>query len=674
MRRSFLNQRRSLHTRLQVECLEDRTLLSAAPFAPNEVLVKFKDGIAEVGKANVRALVQTAQVEHIQTAAMRAAGYGDLEVLRGPANVLATVARLKSNPLVLYAEPNWIVTHQATSTDPYYTNGSLWGMYGDGTSPANQYGSQAGEAWAAGATGSASVYIGVIDEGIQFTHPDLAGQVWTNSFDPIGDFNADGNFDDDANGYIDDVHGWDFANKDSSIYDGGTAGKLDDHGTHVSGTIAAKANNTQGVVGVNWNVTLISGKFLGRNGGTIANAIKAVDYFTDLKTRHGLNLVATNNSWGGGGFSQGLLDAITRGANQNILFIAAAGNGGFDGVGDNNDTTPSYPSNYNNDAVIAVAAITSTGARASFSNYGANTVDLGAPGVGIWSTTAYNTYSSYNGTSMATPHVTGAAALYASTHPGATAAQIKAAILGSVIATPSLNGKTVTGGRLNVGEFAATTLQFSAATYSVNESGPTATITVARTGGSAGTVSVTYTIGDGTATAGQDYTAASGTLTFTKGVMTQTITIPIQNDALYEGDETVILTLNSVGGGGVLGTQSTAVLTILDNDAMPTLSISDAGWETQEDGTYWAVFTVTLSVASGVNTTLNYATRDGTATTLNNDYTGGSGTLTIPAGATSTTLKVRVFKTGSNTGTNFFVDLSSSFNATIFDGDAMATI
>jgi subtilisin family serine protease len=207
------------------------------------------------------------------------------------------------------------------------------------------------------------------------------------------------------------------------------------------------------VVGVNWNITIISTKFLGRRGGTTANAIKALDYLSDLKSRHGMNIVASNNSWGGGGFSQALQDAIERSNTANILFIAAAGNGGSDGVGDNNDVTANYPSNYPNANVIAVAAITSTGAKSSFSNYGATTVDIGAPGQGIWSSTAYNIYESYSGTSMATPHVTGAAALYASTHPGASAASIKAAILGSATPTASLSGKCVTGGRLNVSGF-----------------------------------------------------------------------------------------------------------------------------------------------------------------------------------------------------------------------------
>ena len=279
-------------------------------------------------------------------------------------------------------------------------------------------------------------------------HPDLTGNIWTNPFDPV-----DG-IDNDGNGYVDDVRGWDFAGNNNSTYDGAQ----DDHGTHVAGTIGAVGGNKMGVAGVNWNVTLITAKFLGSGGGTTANAIKAVDYITDLKTRHGLNIVATNNSWGGGGYSSGLYDAIERANKADILFVAAAGNGGSDGVGDDIDATPFYPASYGNANVISVAAITSSGAKAGFSNYGADSVDLGAPGSGIWSTLPGkkrnpSAYGSYSGTSMATPHVTGAAALYAATHPTATAAQIKSAILGSAFATPSLSGKCVSGGRLNVGGF-----------------------------------------------------------------------------------------------------------------------------------------------------------------------------------------------------------------------------
>lgn len=421
-----------------------------AQFVPGEMLIQFDKDAPEVEKAAARALVGALTLEQIETEAMRDAGQAGFELvtLQSGLAVLDAVRIIKDHPSVVFAEPNWIYTHEAASNDLYYTNGSLYGMYGDATTPANQYGSQAGEAWAAGHTGSSTVYVGVIDEGVQFDHPDLAANVWTNQFDPV-----DG-VDNDGNGFVDDTHGWDFDGNNNSIYDGTFLGLLDKHGTHVSGTIGARGGNGIGVVGVNWNVSIISAKFLGAGGGTTANAVKAIDYITNLKTRHGLNIVATNNSWGGGGASQALLDAMVRGARQNILFIAAAGNDTA-----NNNATASYPANYDTtagagyDAVISVASITSTGAISSFSNYGATTVDLGAPGDGIYSTIPVNKYGSLSGTSMATPHVTGGAALYASTHPGATAQQIRSAILGSVVPTASLNGKTATGGRLNVSGF-----------------------------------------------------------------------------------------------------------------------------------------------------------------------------------------------------------------------------
>ncbi|MGY2131195.1 S8 family peptidase [Hymenobacter sp. HD11105] len=410
---------------------------SGREYVANELLVKFKPGLSAEAKANALARIGGKVSEKILTKAMERAGEKEgLMVVHTPLQALEAMSKMRGGLEIEFAEPNYIYQHTATN-DTYVANNSLWGMHG------NIYGSQASTAWGRGITGSKTVIVGIIDEGVQVNHPDLAGQMWVNPFDP-----ADG-VDNDGNGYIDDVNGWDFDGNNNGVYDGGTRGAYDDHGTHVAGTIGAKANNSAGVAGVNWNITMISCKFLGRQGGTTANAVKAVDYLNDLKTRHNLNIVASNNSWGGGGFSQALSDAVDRANARNILFIAAAGNGGSDGVGDNNDAVASFPSNLPQANVIAVAAITSTGAKSGFSNFGATTVDIGAPGSGIWSSTAFSTYSSYNGTSMATPHVAGAAALYASTHAGATAAQIKNALLSSAVPTASLAGKCVTGGRLD---------------------------------------------------------------------------------------------------------------------------------------------------------------------------------------------------------------------------------
>lgn len=408
------------------------------------ILIKFKEGTSESKKSEVLSKIGGQVNERVLTKMMERQGQKEaVNVISVNINAIDAVTKAKGMDGVEYAEPNYVYKHHATSNDTYYTNGSLWGMYGSATSPANQYGTNAAAQWAAGSTGSNSVYIGIIDEGYMYTHDDLVANAGKNPGEVAGN-----GVDDDGNGLVDDVYGYDFAGNDATVFDG--AG--DDHGTHVAGTIGASGGNGKGVAGVVWNVKLLSAKFLGSRGGTTANAIKAVDYFTDLKLRQGLNIVATNNSWGGGGFSQALYDAIARANSAGILFIAAAGN-----ASSNNDATASYPANYNVANVISVASITNTGGLSSFSNYGATQVDLGAPGSGIWSTVPVSSkgkvvasYASYNGTSMATPHVSGAAALYASKHPGSTAAQIKSAILSSVIPTSSLSGKTVTGGRLNV--------------------------------------------------------------------------------------------------------------------------------------------------------------------------------------------------------------------------------
>jgi thermitase len=299
--------------------------------------------------------------------------------------------------------------------------------------------------------------VAVIDTGVDTNHPDLENNLWTNP----GETAANG-IDDDGNKLVDDVNGWDFANNDATVYD---AADGDKHGTHVAGTIAGEGNNDLGVVGVNWKARIMPLKVLGPNGGYTSDAVEALNYAVAKGAK------ISNNSWGGGGFSQTLKDAIAKADASGHLFVAAAGNGGSDGVGDDNDAVPHYPSSYDNPNVVSVAATDSNDSSAGFSNHGAASVDLSAPGVSILSTLPGETYGGYSGTSMATPHVAGVAALLKAKNPTADDATIKDQILKSVDAKSNLSGKTVTGGRLNAAGalgVKSTEIGFAASPLTVN--------------------------------------------------------------------------------------------------------------------------------------------------------------------------------------------------------------
>ena len=346
------------------------------------------------------------------------------------ADVLGWAGR---SPEVAYVEPDFVITSTAVPNDPSF--GQLWGLNNVGQSGGVADADiDATEAWDV-TTGSRNVVVAVIDTGLDHTHPDLAANVWRNPGEIPGD-----RIDNDGNGYVDDVRGWDFANSDADPFDD------EGHGTHVAGTIGAVGNNGIGVAGVNWQVSMMPLKFLDATGsGSTSSAIAAINYATRMRRDYGVNVVATNNSWGGGGFSTALRDAIDAGGRAGILCVAAAGNDGS-----NNDTTAHYPSGYAGTSVIAVAATDRSNRLASFSNYGASTVDIAAPGSAIYSTLPGNAYASYSGTSMATPHVSGAIALLAASRPTATAAEIRSALLNSATPLTALAGKVASGGLLNV--------------------------------------------------------------------------------------------------------------------------------------------------------------------------------------------------------------------------------
>jgi uncharacterized repeat protein (TIGR01451 family) len=397
-------------------------LQSTGSAVPGEVLIKVQAGASAGAMAGILAEADEGQ-------RLASVGSGAIWRMRSKRkNAEALVMALQKNPQVVYAEPNYIVRLVATPNDPLFT--SLWGLKNTGQviGGATGFGGSdidAEPAWSV-TTGSASIVIGVIDTGVDYNHPDLVANMWSN---PGGKGNV---------ACAAGTHGFNAIT--------GTCDPMDNHyhGTHVAGTIGAVGSNGVGVTGVNWTTSIMALKFLDWDGyGTTADAIAAIDFAVQAKI-DGVNVRVLSNSWGGGGFSKALLDAINKAQEHNILFVAAAGNDGS-----SNDVYPQYPANYATANMISVAATDNRDALAYFSNYGASTVHLGAPGVNIRSTFPGSSYGYLSGTSMAAPHVSGVAGLLLAVSPGLTTADVKSAILNNTDPISSLASKTSTGGRLN---------------------------------------------------------------------------------------------------------------------------------------------------------------------------------------------------------------------------------
>ncbi|MEZ5427176.1 MAG: S8 family serine peptidase [Pyrinomonadaceae bacterium] len=289
-------------------------------------------------------------------------------------------------------------------------------------------------------TGSSNVVVAVIDTGIKYTHEDLAANMWHNE----GEIQGNG-IDDDGNGFVDDFYGYDFFFNDSDPLD------EHGHGTHVAGTIGAVGNNALGVTGVNWNVRLMAIKIYDSTGfgTTSAMLINAYNYLRMMRQR-GVNIRVTNNSYSGCdeacGYDQATKDAIDALGAADVLQVFAAGNNGR-----NVDTMPAYPGSYNSPSILTVASSTSTDARSGFSNFGTANVDVAAPGSGILSTIMSGAnYGTLSGTSMASPHVAGSAALLYSMNPDLSAASLKATLMNTVDQLSQWNGVVKTGGRINI--------------------------------------------------------------------------------------------------------------------------------------------------------------------------------------------------------------------------------
>lgn len=387
----------------------------------NEILVKFRPNIGNPAEREVSRKAGASFLEKLGDL-----GWTRMKLPTGKRTEDA-IAEFKASKYVESAQPNFYYSLHLTPNDPSF--GSLWGMTKI----------SAPQAWET-ATGSPTVVIANIDTGTKLNHEDLAANLWTNQ----GEVPNNG-VDDDNNGYIDDYYGYDFFFNDPDPSD------EHNHGTHTAGTMGAVGNNGVGVVGVNWNVKIMSIKIYNNTGfgTTSAMLINAYNYVRMMKLR-GVNIRVTNNSYGGCdeacGFDQATKDAIDALGDAGVLQVFSAGN-----EGNNTDVLPSYPAAYNSPSIISVANSTSTDGRNTSSNFGLSSVDLAAPGTSILSTImSASNYGTFSGTSMSAPHVAGAAALLASHRPDLTPASLKATLLNTVDQLPAWNGLVKTGGRLNV--------------------------------------------------------------------------------------------------------------------------------------------------------------------------------------------------------------------------------
>ncbi|HEX5873241.1 MAG TPA: S8 family serine peptidase [Pyrinomonadaceae bacterium] len=423
-------------------------------FVPGELLVRFRPGSAAArNKSRTSVNLSMANGRNLPVEVNH---FGGSEILEGlmlarvPAeDTLAAVKALGARSDVLYAEPNFIRYAHVVPNDPRYVD--LIGLH-------NTTGGIRAEATWDTTTGSQNVVVGVIDSGIDTGHKDLKDNIFVNT----GEVPTN-NIDDDNNGFVDDVNGWDFRNHDRNVFDNAND---DSHGTHVAGIVGARGNNATGVVGVNWNVQLLPMKAIGPNGSTDAILLSAYSYAKAMRQR-GVNLRVLNNSYGGQQFSQSLMDAVAQLGEAGILFVAAAGN-----LTMNNDAVPNYPAGFDLPNVISVAASNALGFPASsFSNRGPQSVHLLAPGEDVLSTTprGYNgdgvvpaltesdgsTYSRFSGTSMSCPHVAGAAALAVAANTNISMQKLRAAVLAGT--DEFFSNVVITNGRLN----AQKTVQFA---------------------------------------------------------------------------------------------------------------------------------------------------------------------------------------------------------------------
>jgi subtilisin family serine protease len=698
-----------------VEQLEPRVLLSATPANPLDDVVSLSwrgrqiqaianEWIVEMPQSNAATAMHAADYESTRPRVPRRWSVEDLGLgfykVTTPGVSQQIVSRWAQRLRAVSLSPNTVYHKQAlVPNDPSFDE--LWALDNTGQVGGFDDGTQttgpgtldadidATEAWETYTTGSSEVIVAVLDDGLDYSHVDLQANMWTRPANVP------------ANRY--GLFGWDSADNDDNVR---SADLLDDHGTHVAGTIGAVGDNGIGVTGVAWDVKLYGAKVF-RDGSTVRNEgatfawlVDAVSRIVDLKMLYGQNIVAINASLGGPGYDDGFAAVISRANAAGIMLVASAGNGGFDGVGDNNDVQPQYPAGYQLPNVVSVAASNRADALTRFSNWG-NSVAIAAPGSEILSTEPGSAYGYKSGTSMAAPQVTGAVALMAAyalekTGENATVNELKTALyegadnVDTLFYTETAANGDPTPGRIHtIDQNRRLNALGSLDSLDVLLT-PEVTVRAARPSGREGsgldttieftvgltrrllseTVEVTYSTEDIAAVAGEDYESNTGTLTFAPGEQFKTVTVTVYGDRDLEEDEAFGFVASSTVNAK-LGLQSSTIYTIR-NDESPLVIVSPTVVFEGTGQRSAAVFDVSISGNVLAPVMVSYGTRDGTAV-ARRDYVPTQGMLVFRPGETSRQVSVSIVGDRAPEEDEFFqLVVSGVRNGTLADGSEAA--
>ncbi len=608
--------------------------VAATPVAGGEhILVKRRAGAAAAEIAGLHATLGAHVVRTFRSVPR-------LEVVALPAgrSVDGALAVYRADPSVAYAEPDYTLSAADAPDDPLYQRDYQWGLHNVGKARGKPGADiHAPDAWSV-AHDASGIVVAVIDSGLRYTHEDLAANVWTNP----GEIPGNG-IDDDGDGYVDDVHGINAVNHDGDPKD------LSGHGTAVAGVLGGVGDNRKGITGVAWRVQILPCRFLAGSTGHVSQALECIDFVLAKGAR------VINASWGSPDFSQALYDAIAAARDQGVPVVAAAGNFGRD-----IDARPFYPASFDLDNIVAVAATTRQDTLAPFSDYGATSVDIAAPGVAIVSTyaTTDTKYVVLSGTSLATPYVTGSMALLMTRFPADGYLSLIQRLYRAVDPLPALAGKCTTGGRLDLATALGGRLSVASVSVPEGDSGTTdVAVDVTLAQPVVDTVTVDWSTANGSAQAGEDYVAASGTLTFPAGTTVETIHVAIVGDTLYAPDETFVVKLSNPVNAGLVEPEGR--VTIVNDDPVPSVVFESLATVDAPEGSTVAI-PVTLSAPAEASMLALVHACGGNATPFT-DFAPVWGLATFPPHALRAEAMVTLVADHVPEPTeSFFVDLGDS--------------